>query len=128
MTAGAPNCTFCKIAAGELPAERLFETESYLCIADRYPVTEGHALLMPKAHVEELTAADWGSLTAGLDRAIETVRSRTDPDALNVGINDGTAAGQTIPHLHWHIIPRYEGDVANPAGGVRGVIPENQQY
>jgi diadenosine tetraphosphate (Ap4A) HIT family hydrolase len=119
------ECTFCSIVAGETAADVVFQTEAYCCIRDRYPVTDGHTLLLPKRHVRLLEAADWASLNATLDRAIEHVRSETNPDGLNVGIKDGPAAGQTVPHLHWHIIPRYEGDTANPAGGVRGVIPKN---
>ena len=128
MPPGPQECVFCSIAAGDAAAHIVFQTDKYCCIRDRYPVTDGHTLLLPKRHVRLLEAADWGSLTATLDRAIEYVRSETDPDGLNVGINDGPAAGQTIPHLHWHIIPRYEGDMENPAGGVRGVIPQKQKY
>jgi diadenosine tetraphosphate (Ap4A) HIT family hydrolase len=128
MKVTSNDCVFCRVVSGEVDARRHFETPEYLCIEDQYPVTEGHSLLLPKAHIEGLADADWGSLTAALDRAIEAVRGSTTPDGLNVGVNDGAAAGQTVPHLHWHIIPRYEGDVENPAGGVRGVIPEKQKY
>jgi diadenosine tetraphosphate (Ap4A) HIT family hydrolase len=95
---------------------------------DKYPVNEGHALVLPKDHIQYLQDADWKQLTAFLEEAIAEVRNRYDPDALNIGINDGPEAGQTIPHLHWHIIPRYDGDMPDPAGGVRGVIPEEQTY
>jgi diadenosine tetraphosphate (Ap4A) HIT family hydrolase len=128
MKVTSDDCVFCGVVSGEVDARRHFETPEYLCIADQYPVTEGHTLLLPKAHIEGLADADWESLTAALDRAIAMVRLNTRPDGLNVGINDGAAAGQTIPHLHWHIIPRYDGDTENPAGGVRGVIPDKRQY
>lgn len=128
MTGTVNDCVFCDIVTGDKESEVVFETTDYLCIRDKYPVTDGHALLFPKQHVESLEAAEWGSLTAVLKDAISSVRSQTTPDGLNVGINDGEAAGQTIPHVHWHIIPRYEGDVEDPTGGVRGVIPERQHY
>jgi diadenosine tetraphosphate (Ap4A) HIT family hydrolase len=67
-------------------------------------------------------------MTAALSQLINTVRANSEPDGLNDGVNDAAAAGQTAPHLHWHNIPRYEGDVENPVGGVRGVIPEKQKY
>lgn len=128
MVAPLDECVFCDIVAGRAEAEMVFQSEEHCCIQDRYPVTKGHALLFPKRHIQYLEAADWESLTAALDRAIDAVCSNTEPDGLNVGLNDGAAAGQTIPHLHWHIIPRNEGDMENPDGGVRGVIPSKQQY
>lgn len=128
MSDTVEGCVFCEIVAGKAEAEIIFETEQYLCIRDKYPVTEGHALVFPKAHVESLDAADWESLMSVVQRAVDTIENKFDPDGINVGCNDGKAAGQTIPHLHWHIIPRYEGDVEDPTGGVRGVIPSRQQY
>lgn len=128
MVEAVDECVFCAIVAGEADAEIVFETDGYLCIRDQYPVTEGHALLFPKQHRESLTEVDWDSLTTVLEEAITTIRAETTPDGMNVGINDGAAAGQTIPHVHWHLIPRYEGDVDDPTGGVRGVIPDRQQY
>jgi hypothetical protein len=63
-----------------------------------------------------------------LEQSITEVRQRYQPDGMNIGLNDGPIAGQTIPHLHWHIIPRYDGDISDPSGGVRGVIPEKRIY
>ena len=122
------SCIFCKIVAGNADAEIIFETERHLCIQDKYPVAEGHVLVLPKSHIESLLAADWKSLMAVVKQAVERVRARHDTDGINVGCNNGEAAGQTIPHLHWHIIPRFEGDSDDPTGGVRGVIPDRQQY
>jgi len=104
------------------------ETDTHLCFLDAYPVTEGHALAVPKAHVRSLDGVEGIALDGFLERAVAEVRRRYDPDGLNLGVNDGPVAGQTVSHLHWHIIPRYEGDTEDPTGGVRGVIPAKQTY
>jgi diadenosine tetraphosphate (Ap4A) HIT family hydrolase len=94
-------------------------------------VNEGHALVIPKRHVAdffELAASERNAcfeLVAEVKAKLET---RFLPDGYNVGINVGAAAGQTIFHVHIHVIPRYTGDVASPRGGVRGVIPSKQSY
>ena len=119
---------FCSIIDGDSEATILLETDEYLCFLDKYPVTEGHALVAPKKHIQYLEQADGTSLFEFLQEAISEVTHQYDPDATNIGINDGPAAGQTIPHLHWHIIPRYEGDMEDPTGGVRGVIPDKRTY
>jgi diadenosine tetraphosphate (Ap4A) HIT family hydrolase len=90
-------------------------------------VNEGHALVVPKTHVQYLREANGSRLYGFVERAIEEVRRRFEPEGVNIGLNDGPAAGQTIPHLHWHVIPRYTGDMG-PPGGVRGVIPSEQTY
>lgn len=122
------NCVFCNIINEEHDATILYETSNYTCFLDKYPVTEGHALITPKSHIEHLDQANWNSLFQFLQQAHIEVKERYDPDATNIGINNGKEAGQTIPHLHWHIIPRYEGDMEDPRGGVRGVIPEKRVY
>jgi diadenosine tetraphosphate (Ap4A) HIT family hydrolase len=122
------DCVFCSIIDGDGEATILLETDEYLCLLDKYPVTEGHALVAPKEHIQYLEQADSSSLFEFLEEAITEVTHRYDPDATNIGINNGPAAGQTIPHLHWHIIPRYEGDMEDPTGGVRGVIPNKRMY
>lgn len=122
------NCVFCGIIEGTRDATILLETDSCLCILDEYPVNKGHALAIPKTHIQYLSEIDDRSLYEFLERAIAEVRQRYQPDGMNIGLNDGPVAGQTIPHLHWHIIPRYEGDMEDPTGGVRGVIPSEQKY
>jgi diadenosine tetraphosphate (Ap4A) HIT family hydrolase len=119
---------FCEIVTEERSATVVLESENYLCILDKYPVNEGHCLTLPKEHIQYLQEDDWKDLSSFLGEAVKEVNDRYDPDAMNVGINDGPEAGQTIPHLHWHIIPRYKGDVSDPTGGVRGVIPERRTY
>lgn len=121
------DCPFCD-ASGSVILVR-----NELCYArfDQYPVTDGHVLIIPFRHfsnyfdaTEDETCSIW-SLVDGVKHVIRQERS---PDGYNIGINVGRAAGQTIPHLHVHIIPRYEGDMTDPRGGVRGVIPDKQKY
>jgi superfamily II DNA or RNA helicase/diadenosine tetraphosphate (Ap4A) HIT family hydrolase len=124
-----PGCPFCSP-----PAEGLFYQGGLTYgLWDRFPVSDGHALLIPKRHVPswfEATREEQTELTA----AIETVKARIEerlernPDGFTVGMNLGEAAGQTVPHLHVHVIPRFVGDVNNPVGGVRNVIPARADY
>lgn len=121
------DCIFCNI-----PQEKVI-AENDLCFAiyDDFPVSEGHVLIIPKRHV-----ADYFSLTENEVMAIQIMlrelKAQLDadlsPDGYNVGINVNEAAGQTVFHVHVHLIPRFKGDVENPRGGVRGVIPDKQKY
>ncbi|CAM3871917.1 HIT family protein [Alkalicoccus chagannorensis] len=118
-------CAFCELDTYEM------ENDHAVAIFDKYPVTEGHVLIIPKRHT-----ADYFDLTPmeqeSMQRLLEAMRMRLlfqfRPDGFNVGINCGRAAGQTIFHVHMHLIPRRSGDMDDPAGGVRGVIPEKQKY
>lgn len=120
-------CPFCT-----LPPERIVAQNSYgLWIYDGFPVSPGHSLIIPKRHIRsffEATAAERAALLELLDQAKFAIDADLRPDGYNVGINDGAAAGQTVPHLHLHLIPRYLGDAADPRGGVRWVIPEKADY
>lgn len=122
------DCVFCDIVDDTRGAKILLETNSFLCFLDKYPINEGHALVVPKTHVQYLDRAEGSALYEFLERAVAEVRRRYEPDGMNIGLNDGVVAGQTIPHLHWHVIPRYDGDVEDPTGGVRGVIPSERTY
>lgn len=98
---------------------------------DKYPVNRGHLLLLTRRHVAsffEASAAERAALLALIDAGKRLLDERFRPDGYNIGVNVGAAAGQTIPHLHVHLIPRYAGDSAEPRGGVRGVIPGRQDY
>jgi diadenosine tetraphosphate (Ap4A) HIT family hydrolase len=113
--------------------EVLREWPLVVAIRDRFPVSPGHSLLITRRHVGTWFDASRDEHVAIVD-AIEPVRSlitneygRT-PDGWNVGFNAGVAAGQTVHHLHVHLIPRWRGDVSDPRGGVRGVIPSKQSY
>jgi diadenosine tetraphosphate (Ap4A) HIT family hydrolase len=120
-------CPFCPPYAFEPTATSALS----VALADRFPVTEGHTLIIPRRHVAsffELAPAEQADLLALA--AAERGRLCADggPDAFNLGINDGPAAGQTVPHVHLHLIPRYAGDVADPRGGVRWIVPERAAY
>jgi diadenosine tetraphosphate (Ap4A) HIT family hydrolase len=114
------DCPFCNVSAPTL------ENELALVIPDRYPASPGHALVMTRRHVASLFATTplecvaMLTLLAEMRRALDATLA---PDGYNIGVNVGSAAGQTIPHVHMHLIPRFHGDVPDPRGGVRGVIP-----
>jgi diadenosine tetraphosphate (Ap4A) HIT family hydrolase len=98
---------------------------------DKYPVTKGHLLILPLRHVAiwfDATAEERAALLALVDEGKRLLDERHAPDGYNIGINVGEASGQTVMHLHVHLIPRYRGDVPDPRGGVRGVIPQRQNY
>ena len=121
------TCPFCT-----LPRERLvFESELAFVIRDGYPVSPGHTLVIPRRHVAsffETTPDEQAALLKLLNLARIELSQQFAPAGFNVGINDGTAAGQTIAHLHIHLIPRYAGDRDDPRGGVRWVLPEKAAY
>ena len=115
-----------------MPSVRIREaTELSIYIDDGYPVSPGHGLLIPRRHVPsffELSDEERSDLLDLLGRARTSLQARHHPDGFNIGINDGLAAGQTVMHLHVHLIPRYSGDRTDPRGGVRWVIPEKADY
>lgn len=120
------NCPFCKI---ELKAE--LSNEKAFAIFDTSPVSEGHMLIIPRRHGNsffETTEEERTYVLDLLDKAKTFLDQRFQPDGFNIGVNIDFAAGQTIDHLHIHLIPRYEGDTNDPTGGVRGVIPARQHY
>lgn len=101
-------------------------------IRDKYPVTPNHTLIIPRRVVASWFEATWDERVAMLE-LLDEVRRLLDggkprPDGYNIGLNVGQAAGQTVMHLHLHVIPRYRGDVADPRGGVRHVIPGKGNY
>jgi diadenosine tetraphosphate (Ap4A) HIT family hydrolase len=120
-------CVFCT-----LPDTRILgENEHVVWILDAYPVSPGHSLVVPKRHVEsffEATTAEREAMLSLLDRAREYVCLNHAPSGYNIGINEGSAAGQTVQHLHVHLIPRFPGDSRDPRGGVRWVIPDRADY
>ena len=98
---------------------------------DGFPVSPGHALVVPQRHVAgwfDATREERAALLDALDVAKAVVERRHRPDGWNVGVNVGRAAGQTVFHLHVHLIPRYDGDVEDPRGGVRHVLPGKADY
>jgi len=98
---------------------------------DTYPANPGHCLIVTRRHVAEYfqaTGEEKEAIWALVDEMKVIIDKEYKPDGYNVGVNVGKMAGQSVPHVHIHIIPRYEGDVENPQGGVRGVIPHRQKY
>ncbi len=126
------ECLFCRIQDPGHEKEVIFENKFFYATRDSYPVTEFHTLIIPKRHIQSYFDMNDDEIKSinkilniqrkeiiGLDRSIT---------AFNIGINDGKDAGQSIHHLHIHLIPRRKGDVEDPQGGVRGVIPAKQKY
>ncbi len=120
-------CPFCS-----LPATRIVLRNAHgLVIRDGYPISPGHTLIIPRRHVSsffDLHAGERTDLLSLLDEARQALDAELRPDGYNIGINDGPAAGQTVDHLHIHLIPRYTGDQADPRGGVRWIVPEKADY
>ena len=119
---------------GKIEKHRIIaEDELFIIARDKYPVSTGHTLIIVKRIVErfqELTPQEKARLMEWIDWSINYLQSTLEPqpDGFNVGLNDGAAAGQTVGQMHVHIIPRYHGDVPDPRGGVRFVIPEKGKY
>jgi diadenosine tetraphosphate (Ap4A) HIT family hydrolase len=121
------TCPFCEVE----PRRVIASNELALALRDGYPVSPGHTLVVPLRHV-----ASWFETTPEEQRALmallETVKAELDealhPAGYNIGVNVGEAAGQTVDHVHVHLIPRFPGDVDDPTGGVRLVIPERGNY
>ncbi|MCM2465960.1 HIT family protein [Methanoculleus oceani] len=124
---GPLTCPFCN------PPKEEIVLANDLCYAryDKYPASPGHLLVIPSRHVVgffDATDEEHAALLALIREAKDLLDGRFRPDGYNVGVNVGEAAGQTVMHLHVHVIPRYAGDVEDPRGGVRGAIPERRGY
>ena len=107
------GCIFCKIAAGEIPSNTIFEDDDFRVILDNGPATKGHALVLPKEHYSNLfeipdDLAAGAMLTA--KKVAANIKEKLGCDGLNLVQNNGSVAGQTVMHFHLHIIPRYEND------------------
>ena len=121
------NCIFC-----ELSAERIhFESELWIVVRDGFPISPGHTLIIPKRHVRdyfEINEDEHRALQSVITIAKDDLDKEVSPDGYNIGINCGEVAGQTVFHLHIHLIPRFKGDRDNPKGGVRWVLPDKADY
>lgn len=120
------KCIFCQL-------KRPILAQSGLSVAflDGFPVSDGHALVIPKRHVEslwEMTTEEYTDAFCLVRRTKDILQEKFQPQGFNVGVNCGEAAGQTVFHAHIHIIPRYVGDVESPTGGVRQIIPGKGKY
>lgn len=120
-------CVFCSMQA----SRKVAESDLTMTVRDAYPVSPGHTLLITKRHVADLFEASPEELTALMD-ALHAAKANLErdlsPDGFNVGANCGIAAGQTVPHLHLHLIPRFDGDTPDPRGGIRHCIPGRGSY
>jgi diadenosine tetraphosphate (Ap4A) HIT family hydrolase len=125
MNNDTQNCPFCH------PDSVLFGNDLAYAKADKFPVNPGHLLIIPRRHVADFfrtTEEEKAALLSMLDKAKKYLDGKHTPAGYNVGINVGEVAGQTVMHVHMHLIPRYQGDLEKPRGGVRGVIPSRQSY
>lgn len=121
------SCPFCACLSDRVIAENKWA----VALLDGFPVSLGHTLIIPKRHIaslDEATGRERAAMWALLAEVKQQVRNRHQPDGFNIGVNDGTAAGQTVMHLHVHLIPRYAGDQEDPRGGVRWVLPRHANY
>ena len=122
------DCPFCY---PEQSTAFILKARMAYSVYDKYPVNPGHALIIPVRHCSnyfDLTQKEQDACWSMLNKVKVIIEERYNPDGFNIGINIGHAAGQTISHVHIHLIPRYSGDQKEPEGGVRGVIPGKQKY
>jgi diadenosine tetraphosphate (Ap4A) HIT family hydrolase len=121
------TCPFCTLA----PQRILFADDFGIVFRDAYPISPGHTLVIPRRHAGslfDLNESERHALFMLVDEAKKGIDAEFHPDGYNLGINDGPAAGQTVPHLHMHLIPRYKGDRPDPRGGVRWIFPDKADY
>jgi diadenosine tetraphosphate (Ap4A) HIT family hydrolase len=119
------KCPFC------VSPEKILSNELAYARYDKYPVNEGHLLIIPYRHISsyfDVTPEEKTAIFDLLEEAKVLLDKERKPDGYNIGINVGETAGQTVWHVHIHLIPRYKDDMDDPTGGVRGVIPEKQKY
>lgn len=125
------GCIFCQIAQKERNAEIVAEFKYCYVLKDAFPVSNGHILIIPYEHTENWFSAE-EEVQIDIMHALNVMKTKLDaeynPDGYNIGANCGKTAGQTVMHLHVHLIPRYKGDMEDPRGGIRGVIPSKQKY
>jgi histidine triad (HIT) family protein len=117
------SCIFCRIVAGEIPAEVVAREPEVVAFLDVQPLADGHVLVVPRAHaacVEDMTPAEADALFRAVVRLAGPVRTALGADGTTIGINNGEATGQTIPHVHVHIVPRWPDD---GAGSIHTIFP-----
>jgi len=121
------GCPFCLIQE----SQKILENEFAVAFYDKYPVQKGHLLIIPKVHKPTYFDATEEEILAIHDlvrRGKELLDREFNPDGYNIGVNIGEFGGQTVMHLHFHLIPRYKGDIRDPRGGIRKAIPNLVQY
>jgi histidine triad (HIT) family protein len=121
------DCIFCSIVAGDIPSRTVYEDDDTFAFLDVNPLSRGHTLVIPKAHhsrVADLPESVGDALFARAHRLAPLVESAVDADGITVGVNDGEAAGQEVPHVHVHLVPRFEGDGAGAIHSLRWERPD----
>ncbi|MGQ0546492.1 MAG: HIT family protein [Betaproteobacteria bacterium] len=121
------TCIFCNTSSEKLVVENALAQAVY----DTYPVSPGHTLIIPRRHavtIWDLTPEEYAACFELVRKSKDILELRHRPDGFNVGANCGVFAGQSVMHAHIHLIPRYRGDVADPRGGVRNVVPHKAHY
>jgi diadenosine tetraphosphate (Ap4A) HIT family hydrolase len=125
------KCIISPFLATDEIRELIVETATAFSFYDKFPVSKGHVLVVPKrvvANYFELSVKEQTACWIIVNKVKQILQEKFNPDGFNIGININEAAGQTVPHVHIHVIPRYNGDVEKPRGGVRGVIPSKKEY
>jgi len=120
------DCPFCNLDGGIIASNA-----SAFAVRDAFPVCEGHTLVIPKVHepcLTSLSKSDYSSCFDLVRIVVDKLQQELEPDGFNIGVNVGKAAGQTVNHAHIHVIPRRDGDVPDPRGGIRTVIPGKAYY
>ena len=121
------DCIFCRIVEGDIPGRVVHETDHAVAFLDANPLAEGHTLVVPRAHRQRLADLAADEMTAVFDAVHELtprIEAAVDADAMTVGVNDGEAAGQEVPHVHVHLVPRFDGDGGGPIHAVSPGRPE----
>ena len=121
------ECPFCKPEVSRI----ILEDDLVVAIRDGYPISKGHSLVVPRRHVASLfdaTNEEQSSMLEMVRRTKVFLDKQHNPAGYNIGLNEGKAAGQTVMHVHLHVIPRYSGDRTDPRGGIRWIIPEKADY
>jgi diadenosine tetraphosphate (Ap4A) HIT family hydrolase len=121
------SCPFCEVE----PSRIIAASKYAIAFADGFPLTEGHTLVVPRQHVDSIYALpseEYADLWAFVVEVRHLLAKELEVNAFNVGVNDGIAAGQIIEHAHFHVIPRRKGDVDDPRGGIRYIIPDKARY
>ncbi|MFN3712479.1 MAG: HIT family protein [Alcanivoracaceae bacterium] len=125
-----PDCPFCTPAPALYEGHALHSPLAHVR-QDKYPVSPGHLLIIPNRHVSDwfaLTAEEQAAVMQLVNQAKQWLEQYHKPVGYNIGMNCGDAAGQTVMHMHCHLIPRYRGDCKDPRGGIRWVLPEQAPY
>ncbi|PIT87720.1 MAG: HIT family protein [Candidatus Magasanikbacteria bacterium CG10_big_fil_rev_8_21_14_0_10_40_10] len=116
------DCLFCKVAKGQIPSYKVYEDENTLAFLDIFPHASGHTVVISKQHYESLSdlpAEKWAQISLAIKMTWDKLQKALKPDGCNIGINNGSIAGQVVKHVHWHILPRYQDD---KGGSIHSII------